>query len=102
LFPASCTHCCRKKQFTSLAQQALVALANASKGGLDHSAIVTFIERMAGLEVKKPLAGKLTEACQQAMNGPCPLSRSHIQVLFGVGDALRVVVVLGFHLRVRA
>jgi 2-hydroxy-3-oxopropionate reductase len=40
--------------FTSLAQQMLIALMNEGKGGLDHSAIVTFIERMAGVEVKKP------------------------------------------------
>ena len=40
--------------FTSLAQQILIALMNEGKGSLDHSAIVTFIERMAGVEVKKP------------------------------------------------
>ena len=38
---------------TSLVQQMLVALMNESKGGLDHSAIVQFIEGMAGIEVKK-------------------------------------------------
>ena len=37
---------------TSLVQQMLIALMNEGKGGLDHSAIVTFIERMAGIEVK--------------------------------------------------
>jgi 2-hydroxy-3-oxopropionate reductase len=42
--------------FTSLAQQMLIALMNEGKGNLDHSAIVTFIEKMAGMEVKKPLA----------------------------------------------
>jgi len=42
--------------FTSLAQQVLIALINDGKGGLDHSGIVTFIERMAGIEVKKPQA----------------------------------------------
>ena len=42
--------------FTSLAQQALIALMNDGKGNLDHSAIVTFIEHMAGIEVKKPQA----------------------------------------------
>jgi 2-hydroxy-3-oxopropionate reductase len=41
---------------TSLAQQMLIALMNDGKGSLDHSAIVTFIERMAGTEVKKPQA----------------------------------------------
>src|SRR2546421_367481 len=42
--------------FTSLVQQVLVALMNDGKGNLDHSAIVTFIEDMAGIEVKKALA----------------------------------------------
>ena len=41
---------------TSLVQQMLVALMNDGKGNLDHSGIVTFIEQMAGIEVKKPLA----------------------------------------------
>jgi len=40
--------------FTALAQQMLIALMNDGKGDLDHSAIVTFIEGMAGIEVKKP------------------------------------------------
>jgi 2-hydroxy-3-oxopropionate reductase len=44
--------------FTSLAQQILMSLMNEGKGDLDHSAIVTFIERMAGIEVKKPLAAQ--------------------------------------------
>ena len=43
--------------FTSLAQQMLMALMNEGKGDLDHSAIVTFIEEMAGVEVKKAAAG---------------------------------------------
>jgi len=38
---------------TSLVQQMLMALMNEGKGDLDHSAIVTFIEGMAGIEVKK-------------------------------------------------
>lgn len=42
--------------FTSLAQQMLIALMNDGKGNLDHSAIVNFIEHMAGIEVKKPQA----------------------------------------------
>lgn len=37
---------------TSLVQQMLISLINEGKGGLDHSAIVTFIEHMAGAEVK--------------------------------------------------
>jgi 2-hydroxy-3-oxopropionate reductase len=37
---------------TSLVQQMLISLINEGKGALDHSAIVTFIERMAGIEVK--------------------------------------------------
>jgi 2-hydroxy-3-oxopropionate reductase len=37
---------------TSLVQQMLISLMNEGKGGLDHSAIVTFTERMAGIEVK--------------------------------------------------
>jgi len=39
--------------FTSLAQQVLVALMNAGRGELDHSAIATFIEDMAKTEVRK-------------------------------------------------
>lgn len=39
--------------FTSLVQQMLIALINAGHGGLDHAGIVTFLERMAGVEVKK-------------------------------------------------
>lgn len=38
---------------TSLVQQILMALMNEGKGDLDHSAIVTFFENMAGVEVKK-------------------------------------------------
>jgi 2-hydroxy-3-oxopropionate reductase len=38
---------------TGLVQQMLIALMNDGKGGLDHSAIVNFTERMAGIEVKK-------------------------------------------------
>jgi 2-hydroxy-3-oxopropionate reductase len=40
--------------FTSLAQSVLTALMNAGRGDLDHSAIATFIEDMAGAEVRKP------------------------------------------------
>jgi 2-hydroxy-3-oxopropionate reductase len=40
--------------FTSLAQQALVALMNQGRGELDHSAIATFIEDMAKTEIRKP------------------------------------------------
>ncbi len=43
---------------TSLVQQMIMALMNEGKGGLDHSGIVTFIERMAGIEVKKPLGAQ--------------------------------------------
>src|ERR1035437_3665287 len=39
---------------TSTAQQILMALMNQGKGDLDHSAIVNFIEQMAGIEVKSP------------------------------------------------
>jgi 2-hydroxy-3-oxopropionate reductase len=38
---------------TSLVQQMLMALMNDGKGNLDHSAIATFIEEMAGIEIKK-------------------------------------------------
>src|SRR5580765_1884390 len=38
---------------TSLLQQMLISLMNEGKGDLDHSAIVQYIERMAGIEVKK-------------------------------------------------
>jgi len=41
---------------TSTVQQMLFALMNHGKGDLDHSAIVTFIEEMAGIEVKAPEA----------------------------------------------
>jgi 2-hydroxy-3-oxopropionate reductase len=40
--------------FTSLAQQVLVALMNEGRQDLDHSAIATFIEDMAKVEIKKP------------------------------------------------
>jgi 2-hydroxy-3-oxopropionate reductase len=40
--------------FTSLAQQVLMALMNNGRGDLDHSAIATFIEEMAKVEIKKP------------------------------------------------
>ena len=39
---------------TSTVQQMLIALMNAGKGDLDHSAIAQFIEGMAGVEVRKP------------------------------------------------
>lgn len=39
---------------TSAVQQVLMALMNNGRGELDHSAIVTMIEDMAGVEVKKP------------------------------------------------
>jgi 2-hydroxy-3-oxopropionate reductase len=39
---------------TSLLQQILMSLMNDGKGDLDHSAIVNFIEDLAGIEVKKP------------------------------------------------
>ena len=39
--------------FTSLAQQALMALMNDGRGDLDHSAIATFIEDMAKVKVQK-------------------------------------------------
>ena len=42
--------------FTALVQQMLMSLMNSGKGELDHSAIVTFIESMAGIEVKKTIA----------------------------------------------
>jgi len=38
---------------TSMVQQMLITLMNEGKGDLDHSAIVNFIEGMAGIEVKK-------------------------------------------------
>jgi 2-hydroxy-3-oxopropionate reductase len=41
---------------TGLVQQMLMALMNQGKGDLDHSAIVTFIEQMAGVEVRKSAA----------------------------------------------
>jgi 2-hydroxy-3-oxopropionate reductase len=44
--------------FTALVQQMLMSLMNDGKGDLDHSAIVTFIEQMAGTEVKKASAAR--------------------------------------------
>ena len=44
--------------FTALVQQMLMSLMNDGKGDLDHSAIVTFIEDMAGIEVKKAAAAQ--------------------------------------------
>jgi 2-hydroxy-3-oxopropionate reductase len=41
---------------TSLVQQMIMALMNEGKGDLDHSAIVNFIEQMAGIEVKAAAA----------------------------------------------
>jgi len=40
--------------FTALAQQVLMALINNGRGDLDHSAIATFIEDSAKVEVQKP------------------------------------------------
>jgi 2-hydroxy-3-oxopropionate reductase len=40
---------------TSIVQQMLMALMNSGRGDLDHSAIVTMIEDMAAVEVKKPV-----------------------------------------------
>ena len=40
--------------FTAMVQQILVALMNEGKGELDHSGIVTFLEKMAQVEIKKP------------------------------------------------
>jgi 2-hydroxy-3-oxopropionate reductase len=45
--------------FTSLAHQMLMALMNEGKGNLDHSAIITFIEQMAGVEIGKVVAAKV-------------------------------------------
>jgi len=42
--------------FTSLAHQILIALMNDGKANLDHSALVTFTERMAGVEIGKAVA----------------------------------------------
>lgn len=39
---------------TSMVQQMLMALMNDGKGEYDHSGIVTFVEEMAKVEVKKP------------------------------------------------
>ena len=38
---------------TTLVRQMLMALMNEGKGHLDHSAIVQFVERMAGIKVMK-------------------------------------------------
>ena len=38
---------------TSLVQQMLIALLRDGKGDLDHAALVTFAEKLAGTEIKK-------------------------------------------------
>jgi len=43
---------------TSTVQQMLMALMNDGKGNLDHSAIVMFLEEMAGIEIKKAASAK--------------------------------------------
>jgi len=43
---------------TSVLQNMLMALMNDGKGSLDHSAIVTVTERMAGVEIKKAASAK--------------------------------------------
>jgi 2-hydroxy-3-oxopropionate reductase len=43
---------------TSAVQNMLMALMNDGKGSLDHSAIVTFVEKMAGVEIKKAASAK--------------------------------------------
>jgi 2-hydroxy-3-oxopropionate reductase len=43
---------------TSTVQQMLMALMNDGKGSLDHSAIVMFLEKMAGIEIKKAASAK--------------------------------------------
>lgn len=43
---------------TSAVQNMLMSLMNDGKGGLDHSAIVTFVEKMAGIEIKKAATAK--------------------------------------------
>jgi 2-hydroxy-3-oxopropionate reductase len=39
---------------TSMVQQELMSLMNEGKGDLDHSAIVQFVEELAGMEIKAP------------------------------------------------
>ena len=39
---------------TSAVQQQLMGLMNSGKGDCDHSAIVTFVEQAAGIEIKRP------------------------------------------------
>jgi 2-hydroxy-3-oxopropionate reductase len=43
---------------TGVVQNMLMALMNDGKGSLDHSAIVTFTEKMAGVEIKKAATAK--------------------------------------------
>jgi len=42
---------------TSSIQQILIALMNQGKGDLDHSAIVTFVEEMASIQIAQPTIG---------------------------------------------
>jgi len=39
-------------------QNMLMSLMNEGKGSLDHAAIVTFVEKMAGVEIKKAASAK--------------------------------------------
>jgi 2-hydroxy-3-oxopropionate reductase len=43
---------------TSMVQQMLMALMNDGKGKLDHSAIVQFVEDMAGIEIQKSITAQ--------------------------------------------
>ena len=47
-----------KLPFTTLAQEILTTLVNEGKGNLDHSAIVTVLEKNAGVEARKGSAAK--------------------------------------------
>jgi 2-hydroxy-3-oxopropionate reductase len=51
---------------TSIVHQVLMALMNEGKGDLDHSAIVTFVEGMAGTEVKSPQTAEAGSTAQAA------------------------------------
>lgn len=56
---------------TSAVQQMLMALMNNGKGDLDHSAIVTFIEGMAGIEVQSQAVGQQGKAPVSNVGAGC-------------------------------
>jgi NAD-binding of NADP-dependent 3-hydroxyisobutyrate dehydrogenase len=53
---------------TSAIQQILIALMNQGKGDLDHSALVTFVEEMASLQITQAAVRQLDDAPKKTPN----------------------------------